>query len=83
MKPAGRKLIAVGAIVAAAVMLWLERHRIAEGSGESWFWIAVACLVALLAAAELAGFGTPAGAASDRGSKHDDARDDRDDPAAK
>jgi hypothetical protein len=83
MKPAGRKLIAVGAIVAAGVMLWLERHRIAAGSGESWFWIAVACLVALLAAAELAGFGSTSGGVSDRGPAEDDARDDRDDAAAK
>ncbi len=53
-----RKIIAVLAVLAACVMLWLERERILSGHGEAWFWIAIAALVAILAAAEFAGVGT-------------------------
>lgn len=58
MTAKGRKLVAVLAVVAACVMLYLERDHIARGLGESWFWIIVATLVAVLAAAELAGIGS-------------------------
>lgn len=58
MKPKGRKIVAVLAVIAACVMLWLERDHIARGTGESWFWIIVAVFVAVLAAAELAGVGS-------------------------
>ncbi len=72
MKPRSRKIVAGLALVATAVMLWLEREHLARGSGESWFWIIVASLVAILAAAEFAGVG----GAGDQERKRD--RDDDD-----
>jgi len=58
MKPRNRKIIALLALLATAVMLWLEREPLARGTGESWFWLVVAGLVVVLAAAEFAGVGS-------------------------
>jgi hypothetical protein len=66
MSPKRRKQVAVVSLLAAGVMLWLERHAIAQGSGESWFWIVVAALVVMLAIAELAGVGNKPGEGSDK-----------------
>ncbi len=66
MSPKRRKQVAVVSLLAAGVMLWLERHANAQGSGESWFWIVVAALVVILASAELAGVGNKADDRADK-----------------
>lgn len=58
MRLSRRKLIALFALLAVLVMLWLERHDITRGSGESYFWLGIGVVALVLIAFELAGVGT-------------------------
>lgn len=66
MQLSRRKVIALLTLVAVLIMLWLERHEIARGTGESYFWVGVGVVAIILVAMELAGIGTSPDDGSDR-----------------